>query len=48
MPGYTFAPPLPASAADYEQAIRTRYGDLANEFLRLYSASDSAERALSR
>ena len=46
MPGYTFAPPPPASAADYEQAIRTRHGDLANELLCLYSASDSAESIL--
>lgn len=34
------APPLPGSPAEYETAIRERYGDLADEFLRLYPASD--------
>ncbi|MFN3514853.1 MAG: carboxylesterase/lipase family protein [Phenylobacterium sp.] len=40
------APPKPASAAAYEQAIRSRYGDLAEEYLRLYPASDLAESIL--
>ena len=34
------APPAPASAADYEAAIRKAYGDLAGEYLRLYPATD--------
>src|SRR6185312_12984801 len=38
LPG--FLPPLPASSAVYEKEIRTRYRDLAPEFLRLYPASD--------
>jgi para-nitrobenzyl esterase len=33
-------PPPPANAADYEKAIRDRYGDLADAFLKLYPASD--------
>jgi len=40
------APPAPRSAADYEAAIRARYGDLADEFLRLYPASDPGESVL--
>lgn len=35
-----FLPPLPSSSAVYTQEIRTRYGALAPEFLRLYPASD--------
>lgn len=38
LPG--FLPPLPASSALYEKEIRTRYRDLAPQFLRLYPASD--------
>jgi para-nitrobenzyl esterase len=34
------APPVPASAAAYESTIRDRYRDLADEFLRLYPASN--------
>jgi para-nitrobenzyl esterase len=37
------APPPPASAAEYERVIRERYGDLADEFLRLYPSSDLQE-----
>lgn len=37
------APPPPASAAEYEAAIRERYLDLADEFLRLYPGSDMQE-----
>jgi len=40
------APPTPADAADYEQVVRDRYGDLADEFLRLYPASDMGESIL--
>lgn len=40
------APPLPASAAEYERIIRDRYGDLADEFLRLYPASAMGESIL--
>lgn len=40
------APPMPASAADYERGIRERYGDLADAFLQLYPASDMAESIL--
>lgn len=34
------APKAPGSAADYEKGIRERYGDLADEFLHLYPATD--------
>ncbi|HEX8756404.1 MAG TPA: carboxylesterase family protein, partial [Steroidobacteraceae bacterium] len=34
------APPVPASAAQYEKVIRDRYGPLAGEFLRLYPATN--------
>lgn len=34
------APKPPADAAEYEKSIRTKYGDLADEFLRLYPAAD--------
>lgn len=40
------APPTPGSAADYERMIRERYGDLADEFLRLYPSSDMGESIL--
>lgn len=40
------APPPPADAATYEHEIRNRYGDLADEFLRLYPSSDIAESVL--
>lgn len=35
-----FLPPLPESSQVYEREIRARYGDLAEDFLRLYPASD--------
>lgn len=34
------APPVPALASTYEKAIRERYGDLADEYLRLYPSKD--------
>ncbi|MBO9711454.1 carboxylesterase family protein [Sphingomonas sp.] len=37
------APKPPASAADYEAGIRQRYGDLADDFLKLYPAADYKE-----
>jgi para-nitrobenzyl esterase len=40
------APPAPASAADYERAIRDLYGDLADRFLLLYPAADMKESIL--
>lgn len=40
------APPVPASAAAYETAIRERYGDLAEAWLKLYPARDLAEAIL--
>lgn len=40
------APPKPASAAAYEAAIRERYGDLADDFLRLYPSSDLGESVI--
>lgn len=40
------APPAPASAAEYERIIRLRYGDLADEFLRLYPSSSMSESIL--
>lgn len=39
-------PPAPANAAAYEAAIRARYGDLAEPFLRLYPSSNIAESML--
>jgi para-nitrobenzyl esterase len=36
-------PPPPANAAEYERIVGERYGDLANEFLRLYPSSDIRE-----
>lgn len=40
------APPVPADAAAYEKAIRERYGDLADAWLKLYPAKDLAETIL--
>ena len=37
------APPAPATAEKYEAVIRERYGDLADEFLRLYPGTDMKE-----
>ena len=37
------APPVPASAADYEKTIRERYLDLADDFLKLYPSSNMQE-----
>ncbi len=39
-------PPAPADASAYEAAVRTGYGDLAEDFLRLYPSSDIAESML--
>jgi para-nitrobenzyl esterase len=40
------APPAPASGAEYERIIRERYGDLADEFLRLYPSTNIHESIL--
>jgi para-nitrobenzyl esterase len=40
------APQPPESAAAYETTIRDRYGDLADEFLRLYPSSNMQESVL--
>jgi para-nitrobenzyl esterase len=40
------APHPPASAAAYEATIRDRYGDLADEFLRLYPSANMQESIL--
>lgn len=40
------APPPPPSAAEYERIIHERYGDLAEEFLRLYPSADLRESIL--
>jgi para-nitrobenzyl esterase len=40
------APPPPPTAADYERIIRERYGDLAEEFLRLYPSTELRESVL--
>ena len=40
------APKAPATAEDYEAAIRAGYGELADEFLRLYPAADYKESIL--
>jgi para-nitrobenzyl esterase len=37
------SPPPPASAADYEKTIRSNYGDLADDFLKLYPSSNMQE-----
>ena len=39
-------PPVPRKASDYETAIRERYGDLADAFLKLYPAADPEESML--
>ncbi len=39
-------PPAPAGTKAYEEAIRARYGDLADPFLRLYPSSNIAESML--
>lgn len=40
------APPVPASAEAYEAAIRARYGDLAEHWLKLYPARNLGEAIL--
>ncbi|APZ98656.1 carboxylesterase [Sphingopyxis sp. QXT-31] len=40
------APPAPANAAVYEAAIRERYGDLADGWLKLYPAKDLGEAVI--
>jgi para-nitrobenzyl esterase len=40
------APPMPGSVADYDRTIHERYGDLADEFLRIYPSSDMEESIL--
>lgn len=40
------APPAPANADEYVKSIRAKYGDLADEFLRLYPASNMKESIL--
>lgn len=40
------APPVPATAAAYERAIRERYADLADAFLKLYPSSSLEESVL--
>ncbi|WP_428627821.1 carboxylesterase/lipase family protein [Sphingopyxis sp.] len=40
------APPPPANAAAYEAAIRARYGDLSDAWLKLYPARDLGEAML--
>ena len=40
------APPVPTSGAAYEGAIHASYGDLAEEFLRLYPSSNLGESIL--
>jgi para-nitrobenzyl esterase len=37
------APPVPATAADYEKTIRASYGDLADGFLKLYPSTNMQE-----
>ena len=39
-------PPPPSGRDEYEETIRSRYGDLADEFLRLYPSSDIEESML--
>ena len=39
-------PPAPANAAAYEEAIRSRYGDWADTFLRLYPSTNVKESML--
>lgn len=40
------APPAPKTAAEYEETIRERYGDLADDFLKLYPAGNLEESVL--
>jgi para-nitrobenzyl esterase len=40
------APPAPKTAAEYEKMIRERYGDLADDFLKLYPATNLEESVL--
>ncbi len=40
------APPEPKTAGEYDRKIRDRYGDLAEDFLALYPASDMGESIL--
>ncbi len=40
------APPPPALASTYEKAIRNRYGDLADAYLKLYPSADVPESIL--
>ncbi|MEA1672411.1 carboxylesterase/lipase family protein [Nitrospirillum sp. BR 11163] len=40
------APPPPADAATYEATIRARYGDMADDYLKLYPSSDLGESIL--
>ena len=40
------APPVPKTAADYEEAIRARYADLSDAFLKLYPSSNLEESVL--
>ena len=40
------APPASANAAEYERVIRERYGDLAEDFLRLYPSNAISESIL--
>jgi para-nitrobenzyl esterase len=40
------APPAPSDAATYEAAIRKRYGDLAEDFLKLYPSSHLEDSVL--
>jgi para-nitrobenzyl esterase len=40
------APPAPANVQDYERIIRERYGDLADEFLRLYPGNSLQESVI--
>ncbi|MBW8303968.1 MAG: carboxylesterase family protein, partial [Brevundimonas sp.] len=40
------APPVPDSAAAYEEAVRSRYGELAEAFLALYPSDNLAESIL--
>jgi para-nitrobenzyl esterase len=40
------APPVPKTAAEYESAIRARYGDLSEAFLKLYPSSNLEESVL--
>jgi para-nitrobenzyl esterase len=37
------APPVPANPADYQRSIRARYGDLADDFLKLYPPTNLQE-----